>query len=53
MATKPKVPSKSRTSASNAIDRQLARYREMRDFKITAEPSGKTRAAKAAGRKWG
>ena len=51
MATKPKVPSKSRTSASNAIDRQLARYREMRDFKITAEPSGKTRAAKAAGRK--
>ncbi len=28
-------------SAANAIDEQLARYRSMRDFHITAEPSGK------------
>src|SRR5580698_8344916 len=26
--------------ASNAIDEQLARYRSMRDFNVTAEPSG-------------
>src|SRR5271169_6033679 len=50
MATKPTAPSKSRAAASNAVDRQLARYREMRDFKITSEPSGKTRAAKTAGK---
>src|ERR1700733_13130591 len=36
------------TTASDAIDEQLARYREMRDFNITAEPSGKPKAAKAA-----
>ena len=29
-------------SAANAIDEQLARYRSMRDFHITAEPSGKS-----------
>jgi bifunctional non-homologous end joining protein LigD len=27
-------------TASNAIDEQLARYRSMRDFSVTAEPSG-------------
>ncbi|MEO6815267.1 MAG: DNA ligase D [Edaphobacter sp.] len=27
-------------SASDAVDEQLARYRSMRDFKITAEPNG-------------
>jgi bifunctional non-homologous end joining protein LigD len=27
-------------NASNAVDEQLERYRSMRDFKITAEPSG-------------
>lgn len=52
MATKPKVPSKSRATASNAVDRQLARYREMRDFKLTSEPSGKTRAAQGTGHKF-
>ncbi|HEV2275100.1 MAG TPA: DNA ligase D [Acidobacteriaceae bacterium] len=26
--------------ASDAVDRQLARYREMRDFAVTAEPAG-------------
>jgi bifunctional non-homologous end joining protein LigD len=29
--------------ASDAIDAQLARYRSMRDFSVTAEPSGKPR----------
>jgi bifunctional non-homologous end joining protein LigD len=33
-----------RTSASSAVDEQLARYRSMRDFHITAEPSGGRRA---------
>ncbi len=34
-------------SASNAVDEQLARYRSMRDFKLTAEPSGaSTKSAK-------
>src|SRR5664279_342817 len=47
MATKPKAASKSRATASDAIDRQLARYREMRDFKLTAEPSGKISAGKS------
>jgi bifunctional non-homologous end joining protein LigD len=40
---------KSVDSASSAVDEQLARYRSMRDFKVTAEPSGasksKTKAA--------
>src|SRR5271169_6456256 len=48
MATKSKAASKSRATASNAVDRQLARYREMRDFNVTAEPSGKTPAKKSA-----
>ena len=51
MATKTTAPVKSRAAASNAVDRQLARYREMRDFKVTSEPSGKTRPAKAAVKK--
>jgi DNA polymerase III delta subunit len=32
------------------VDQQLSRYREMRDFSITAEPAGKPKkAAKSAG----
>ena len=31
---------KSRSQSAKAVDRQLARYREMRDFHITAEPRG-------------
>ena len=27
-------------TASSAVDEQLARYRSMRDFHVTAEPSG-------------
>jgi bifunctional non-homologous end joining protein LigD len=41
---------KSRATASNAIDRQLKHYREIRDFKVTSEPSGKARATKPAGK---
>ena len=34
--------------ASNAVDEQLARYRAMRDFKVTAEPAGSGAAAKSS-----
>jgi len=53
MATKPKPakksaakstpkprPKSSKPSPSGQVDRQLARYRAMRDFQVTAEPSG-------------
>lgn len=42
---------KTRPDAAEAVDRQLARYRAMRDFSITAEPRGgeKSAGAKAAG----
>src|SRR5579859_7629996 len=43
-ATK-KAPAKKKSakpSASDTIDQQLARYQSMRDFSITAEPSGKS-----------
>jgi len=41
-ATKP-------ADASDAVDEQLARYRSMRDFSVTAEPSGKAKSKKSAG----
>src|SRR6266566_3421905 len=44
-AVSQKAPAKKavkKTSAADAIDQQLARYRSMRDFNITAEPSGKS-----------
>jgi bifunctional non-homologous end joining protein LigD len=52
MATKKTLPKKasakaSASTASNAIDQQLARYREMRDFKITSEPSGSAKVIRA------
>ena len=31
---------KSQSKPSNAVDRQLERYRAMRDFQVTAEPQG-------------
>ena len=37
---KAKPRAKPHATASDAVDRQLERYRDMRDFKITAEPSG-------------
>jgi bifunctional non-homologous end joining protein LigD len=39
---------KSPTKASDAVDEQLARYRSMRDFNLTAEPSGSKSATKPA-----
>jgi bifunctional non-homologous end joining protein LigD len=44
-AAKP-AAKKSADTASNAVDEQLAHYRSMRDFHITAEPSGKKEDAK-------
>ncbi|HXC96428.1 MAG TPA: DNA ligase D [Edaphobacter sp.] len=42
-----KPATSARNKASNAIDEQLSRYRSMRDFKITAEPSGASKSAKS------
>jgi bifunctional non-homologous end joining protein LigD len=35
-----------KTSAADAVDEQLARYRSMRDFNVTAEPSGSAKSSK-------
>ncbi len=35
-------------TAGDAVDEQLARYRSMRDFSITAEPAGKAKETKLA-----
>jgi bifunctional non-homologous end joining protein LigD len=35
-----KTPANHRTSAAKEVDKQLERYRAMRDFAMTAEPSG-------------
>jgi bifunctional non-homologous end joining protein LigD len=43
MATKHKSATQ---SPADAIDRQLERYRSMRDFNITAEPTGESAASK-------
>ncbi|WP_047488440.1 DNA ligase D [Terriglobus sp. TAA 43] len=53
MATKKtakKTASKKQTkpTAGDAVDEQLARYRSMRDFSVTAEPSGKQKSTSAA-----
>jgi bifunctional non-homologous end joining protein LigD len=40
MATKKRVAKKSVVSSADAVDEQLARYRSMRDFGVTAEPAG-------------
>jgi bifunctional non-homologous end joining protein LigD len=42
------APAQSRSKSAKAVDRQLARYREMRDFHITAEPRGGGASAKQA-----
>ncbi|WP_051978730.1 DNA ligase D [Edaphobacter aggregans] len=39
----------SATTAADVVDEQLARYRSMRDFKVTAEPSGTSGKSKAKG----
>ena len=43
-----KSPAISTDVSSNAVDEQLARYRSMRDFHITAEPSGSKPSAKTS-----
>jgi len=48
MAPKKKPAVASISNASAAVDKQLARYREMRDFKITSEPAGSGAARKSA-----
>jgi bifunctional non-homologous end joining protein LigD len=40
MATKKRSKPKAATSAADAVAEQLERYRSMRDFNITSEPSG-------------
>ncbi|QMV17895.1 hypothetical protein GOB94_03700 [Granulicella sp. 5B5] len=42
------APARSSRQAADAIDRQLARYRSMRDFTVTVEPSGKPVGRKSA-----
>jgi bifunctional non-homologous end joining protein LigD len=42
---------KSGAQASRAVERQLERYRSMRDFNITQEPSGKYALGKSSGGK--
>jgi bifunctional non-homologous end joining protein LigD len=44
-ARKPAPRKRSQASAADQVDTQLARYRSMRDFDITAEPAGGTRAS--------
>ena len=43
-----KTISKSNKSSSDLVDEQLERYRSMRDFSVTAEPSGSDKAGKSA-----
>src|SRR5437868_1245928 len=43
-APKPAIPP--HETAANAVDEQLARYRSMRDFHVTAEPTGSKSDAK-------
>ena len=39
---------KAQPAAADVVDEQLARYRSMRDFNITAEPAGKAKTTKLA-----
>jgi bifunctional non-homologous end joining protein LigD len=52
MATAKKAPSRKPPAApADVVDEQLARYRSMRDFKVTAEPSGESDTPKKPRRK--
>jgi bifunctional non-homologous end joining protein LigD len=42
------IKRKSSKASADAIDEQLAKYRDMRDFKVTAEPSGESKSAKSS-----
>lgn len=46
-SAKPGRASKSTLSSADSVDQQLARYRSMRDFHVTAEPSGSARTKTA------
>jgi bifunctional non-homologous end joining protein LigD len=46
-STKP-APRRKAASAADSVDEQLARYRSMRDFKVTAEPSGAAKRSAAS-----
>jgi bifunctional non-homologous end joining protein LigD len=48
-AASKKAKTKSSKHAADAVDEQLARYRSMRDFHITAEPSGKSHKTRMEG----
>lgn len=48
MAAKRTVAKKSPAKASTAIDQQLAKYRQMRDFGITSEPAGAAKSSPAS-----
>src|SRR5580693_2911704 len=50
MTTKRTSAKKSPSKASSAVDKQLQRYREMRDFRVTAEPSGGAQKSKSKAR---
>jgi bifunctional non-homologous end joining protein LigD len=49
MTAKRKPLPNKRATASGAVDEQLARYRSMRDFHVTAEPSGGEHTRKIEG----
>ena len=42
----PKITPRKRATAADVVDTQLAHYRSMRDFNITAEPSGTSKTIK-------
>jgi len=48
-APKPRAAKSAPPSSSGLVDEQLARYRAMRDFKQTAEPSGQSSSAAETG----
>lgn len=45
-AAKKPAPRRKAVSDADSVDTQLARYRSMRDFSVTAEPSGSAKAPK-------
>ena len=46
--TKQPAASKTTSSAADVVDDQLAKYRSMRDFQVTQEPSGAAKDGTAA-----
>lgn len=48
VAKKTASKKQAKPTAGDAVDEQLARYRSMRDFSVTAEPSGKQKSTSVA-----